>query len=79
MESISTFFKEERDPYYIRGFQKGTEKERIKRIRASYEIAERLILGTELSDEVIASSTDLTVLFVKRKRMTLVKRKSTKA
>jgi len=79
MESVSTFFKEERDPYYIKGFQKGSEKERIKRIRASYEIAERLILGTELTDEVIASFTDLTILFVQRKRQALVKRKTTKA
>jgi hypothetical protein len=76
MESVSTFFKEERDPYYIKGFQKGSEKERIK---ASYEIAERLILGTELTDEVIASFTDLTILFVQRKRQALVIRKTTKA
>lgn len=78
MESVSTFFKEERDPYYIKGFKKGAEKERIKRIKASYEVAERLIDGTDHTDEVIARLAGVTISFVKRKRHALNKKKTTK-
>lgn len=77
MESVSTFFKEERDPYYIRGFQKGTEKATIKAaIRASSEFAERLIEGTDHTDEVIAKLAGVTVPFVERKRRALIKKKN---
>lgn len=71
MESASTFFKEEKDPYYIKGFQKGAEKERIK---ASSEFAERLILGTGFTNEVIAVLAGVTIAFVKAKRQAVVKK-----
>lgn len=71
MEPASTFFKEEKDPYYIKGFKKGAEKERIK---ASSEFAERLILATDYTNEVIAVLAGVTIAFVKAKRRAVVKK-----
>lgn len=71
MESTSTFFKEEKDPYYIKGLKKGAEKERVK---ASSEFAERLILGTDYTNEVIAVLAGVTIAFVKAKRQAVVKK-----
>ncbi|NQX38163.1 hypothetical protein SAMN05421820_101172 [Pedobacter steynii] len=71
MEPASTVFKEERDPYYIKGFKKGAEKERIK---ASSEFTERLILGTGYTNEVIAVLAGVTIAFVKAKRQAVVKK-----
>lgn len=71
MEPAGTVFKEERDPYYIKGFKKGMEKERIK---ASSEFAERLILGTGFTNEVIAVLAGVTIAFVKAKRQAVAKK-----
>jgi len=71
MEPASTVFKEERDPYYIKGFHKG-------KIKASCEAAIKLILATELTDESIATFTGATISFVRKRRRALKKRKTIK-
>ncbi|AOM80502.1 hypothetical protein [Pedobacter steynii] len=75
MDSTRTFFKEERDPYYIKGFQKGVENGKNReRARASAEFAERLILGTNHTDEIIAILAGVTIAFVKAKRHSVAKK-----
>jgi hypothetical protein len=71
MEPASTVFKEERDPYYIKGFDKG-------KIKASCEAAIKLIQATELTDDLIATLTGATISFVRKRRRALKKRKSIK-
>lgn len=79
MEPISTFFKEETDPYFIKGFQKGLEIGRTnERARASSAFAERLILGTQHPDEVIAILAGVKRSFVKAKRYAVVKKNRAK-
>lgn len=69
MESVSTFWKEERDPHYIRGKRKGEEEGRIKgekkgikigRSEVVTEIIKNLILNSDFNNQKIAGLTKTT-------------------
>lgn len=75
MKSTNNSFKEETHPYFIKGFQEGLEIGRTnERARASSAFAERLILGTQYPDEVIAILAGVKRSFVKAKRYAVVKK-----
>lgn len=66
MESVSTFWKEERDPHYIRGKRKGEQEGRIKgekkgikigRSEVVTEIIKNLILNSDFNNQKIAGLT----------------------
>lgn len=79
MDLRKNAFKEERDPYFIKGFQVGLEIGRTnERARSSSVFAERLILGTQHTDEAIAILAGVTIAFVKAKRRTVDKKKQQK-
>lgn len=68
MESIHTFFKEEKDPYFRREAIKGELRAKTK---LTLETTKRMVLKTDLNDEAIASLIDVTIAFVKRIRKKL--------
>ncbi len=61
MEKVASFFKEERDPWFIRGERRGIEKgrnaEREKTVR-------NLVKASVLTDEQIASALEVTLEYV---------------
>ncbi|MFC7525984.1 Rpn family recombination-promoting nuclease/putative transposase [Parapedobacter sp. GCM10030251] len=64
METVSKFFKEERDILYRRGAQK-----------KSYDVVENLILELGLSDEQAARIAEVDIDFVRKVRAGLAKKK----
>lgn len=64
MESVSTFFKEEKDYLYRKGEAKGEAKK-------NYIIVENLIVKLRLSDEQAAEVAEVEVEFVKKVRAEL--------
>ena len=75
MESVSTFFKEEKDFLYRRGEKKGIEKgiekgeEKVK--RTSFEIVKNLLVETDFTVAKIASLAVVTEAFVRKVKKTL--------
>lgn len=63
METITKYFKEEKDPLYRRGEAKGKA-----------EVVENLIVKLGLSDEQIAEVAEVTLDFVKKIRASLKKK-----
>lgn len=64
METVSKFFKEERDILYRRGAQK-----------KSYDVVENLIMELGLADEQIARIAAVSIDFVQKVRADLAKKK----
>ncbi len=74
LDSISTFFKEERDPFFIRGEAKGIEKGIEKgEAKKSVEVVANLIGKLGLNDEQAADVANVPVQFVKDVRKSLGK------
>ena len=78
MENITQYFVPERDPWYNKGFQKGAEKgfqkgEAKGEVKGKAKGEEekkrdftvRLLLKTELSDELIATLADASIEYVR--------------
>ena len=73
MESVSTFFKEEKDPFYMRGEMKGLEKGLEKGLvkgeaKAKTDIVKNLLLSGKITDAEIASIAGVTDDFIKKLR-----------
>ncbi len=66
LDSISTFFKEEKDPFYIRGQKKGEANK-------SFEVVANLIRKLGWSDEQVADIANVPVQFVSEVRSSLKK------
>lgn len=73
MQTVSKFFKEERDYLYRRGEAKGEVKGEIKGKR---EVIENLITAFGFSNEQAASAAEVTVDFVEKVRASLSKKKN---
>jgi endonuclease III len=65
METITKFFKEERDPLLCRGEAK-----------KSYNVVENLIMKLGLSDEKAAEIAEVSIDFVQKVRSALAKEKN---
>lgn len=69
MESVSTFLKEERDPFYMRGEMLGLEKGLVKgEAKAKTDIVKNLLLSGKVTDAEIASIAGVTDDFIKKLR-----------
>jgi len=66
LDSISTFFKEEKDPFFIRGEEKGEAKK-------SYEVVVNALEKFGYTDEQAASIAGVSIEFVKEVRQSLKK------
>jgi predicted transposase YdaD len=71
MQTVSKFFKEERDYLYRRGEAKGEVTGEIKGKR---EVIENLITAFGFSNEQAAKAADVTVDFVEKVRASLSKK-----
>lgn len=72
METITKFFKEERDPLFRRGEAKG---EAIGEEKKSYEFVSNLILANRFGTEEIAKFANVAENFVEKVRADLAKKK----
>lgn len=70
MISLTSFYKEEKDPYYMKGERKGIEKGEVKK---SIGVVENLIIKLGLTDEQTAEIADVSVAFVREIRLALKK------
>ena len=68
METITKYFKEERDPLYRRGEAKG-------KLEANFEFVRNLLLNTDFDDSKIASLAVVDLTFVQKVRASLDKKK----
>ncbi|MEH6307842.1 hypothetical protein RYH73_19465 [Olivibacter sp. CPCC 100613] len=68
MLKVASFFKEENDPFFRRGEEKGE-------IKKSYEIVENLLIKLGLSNEKAAEIAEVSVDFVQKVRADLAKKK----
>ena len=77
MQTVSKFFKEERDYLYRRGEAKGEAKGEVKgEIKGKREVIENLITAFGFSNEQAAKAADVTVDFVEKVRVSLSKKKN---
>lgn len=70
LDSINTFFKAEKDPFYKMGEEKGEEKGEAKK---SYEVVVNALEKFEYTDEQAASIAGVSIGFVKGVRQSLKK------
>ncbi len=70
LDSITTFFKPERDPFFKLGKEQGIEQTEVKKSR---EFVTNLILKLGWSDEQVADIANVTVEFVRDVRSSLKK------
>jgi hypothetical protein len=76
MESISSFFKEENDIFYIVGEKRGVEKGLEQGFGQGLEkgqtlFVKNLLMQTDFNDEKIAQMADVTVSFVEKVKASL--------
>jgi predicted transposase YdaD len=77
MQTVSKFFKQERDYLYRRGEAKGEAKGEVKgEIKGKREVIENLITAFGFSNEQAASAAEVTVDFVEKVRASLSKKKN---
>lgn len=75
MQTVSKFFKEERDYLYRRGEAKGEAKGEVKgEIKGKREVIENLITAFGFSNEQAAKAAEVTVDFVEKVRISLNKK-----
>ena len=72
METITKFFKEERDPLFRRGEARGKVEGEAKK---SHDVVENLITELKLSNEQIARIAEVSIDFVQKVRADLAKKK----
>ncbi|MFC6101278.1 hypothetical protein [Olivibacter domesticus] len=76
METITKFFKEERDPLFRRGEAKGEARGKAEgEAKKNYEFVSNLILETKFSDAKIAQLAIVSEDFVQKVRADLAKKK----
>ena len=74
LDSINTFFKVERDPFYIMGFKKGLEIGiRQAETEKDRQWVTNIILKLGLSDEETADIVNVSIQFVRKVRRSLNK------
>jgi len=74
MQSVTTFFKEENDFLYKKGFKKGYEKGfKEGRNEENFKYVVNLIAQTDFPDEQIASAVEVPLSFVKSIRQSFKK------